>query len=91
MTETLRWLIALLAAYLLADVATLVILLVRRRPAPPSEPLRYPVDRDACHPLPDVGDRPLRPYTADEEQIIATVWGAGTRVLSRLSTTPERN
>lgn len=35
--------------------------------------------------------RPLRPYTADEEAIIATVWGDGTRVLARPASTPERN
>ena len=91
MTETLRWLIALLTAYLLADVATLVILLVRRRPAPPSEPLRYPVGRDACHPLPDVGARPLRPYTAAEQAVIATVWGPDTLEVARPASTPERN
>ena len=35
--------------------------------------------------------RPLRPYTADEEAIIATVWGDGTRVLARPASHPERN
>ncbi|HEX6607263.1 MAG TPA: hypothetical protein VF276_10145 [Chloroflexia bacterium] len=64
-----------------------------RKPAPPAAPVHrdYLAPDRPLYGAQRLPTRPVRPYTADEEAIIATVWGDGTRVLARPASTPERN